>query len=227
MSVILGIKNRTENWKTAKHFARYFTNDEAVAKLAQRLGEPETTSGKCMQIELFWKGMRDHVKREQCKTGEWKSDELVEELEKLYSKHFNCLRADVEKFSALQLPDKKNYRPSEDAKGFFDNLRNTEIDIVIETPTNLFVGEAKGEMSFAANGSLVLVHQLVRQYVMAKILVCVLEKKKQIKIVPFVVANDRKPERTKQVQFMMEKGWLKRGNILHWDEIVCPHLWKR
>ena len=86
MSVILGIKNRTENWKTAKHFARYFTNDEAVAKLAQRLGEPETTSGKCMQIELFWKGMRDHVKREQCKTGEWKSDELVEELE-------NCIRS--------------------------------------------------------------------------------------------------------------------------------------
>ena len=56
-----------------------------------------------------------------------------------------------------------------------NNLVNTEIDIVLQSPNHLFIGEAKHEMTFGANGRLVLVHQLIRQYVMAKILMDRLE----------------------------------------------------
>ena len=58
---ILGITNRTENWKTARQFAPYFTSDSARAALAQKLCGSEDHSGKDIQIELFWKGMRDYV----------------------------------------------------------------------------------------------------------------------------------------------------------------------
>ena len=58
---ILGITNRTENWKTAEEFAPFFTCDSARVALAKKLCESEGTHGKDIQIELFWKGVRDHV----------------------------------------------------------------------------------------------------------------------------------------------------------------------
>ena len=103
----------------------------------------------------------------------------------------------------------------------YDNLRNTEIDIVLETPQYLFIGEAKGEMTFGADGGLVLVHQLIRQYVMAVVLVDLLVSKgcPQKKVVPFVVGDAAKLERARQVKFMRHQGWLEKRNILDWDKI--------
>ena len=56
---ILGIPNRTENWKTAVYFSPLFGGKSI--RLAERLGEsPKPQSGE-VKLELFWKGMRDHL----------------------------------------------------------------------------------------------------------------------------------------------------------------------
>ncbi len=39
---ILGIKNRTENWKTVQHF--YGLSDNAKTRFVQRLGESEASA---------------------------------------------------------------------------------------------------------------------------------------------------------------------------------------
>ena len=111
---------------------------------------------------------------------------------------------------------------------FADNLINTEIDIVIQTPSRLFIGEAKHEMSFGANADLVLAHQLIRQYVMAKLLLDRLESDKEV--IPFVVGDSKKRLMdVEQVKFMIEQGkanrepGLKEENILCWDDIEKLH----
>ena len=98
-------------------------------------------------------------------------------------------------------------------------LFHTEIDIVLESPHHLFIGEAKQVMSFHGDSTLILTHQLIRQYVMARILLdlCGQESKK---LVPFVVGENAKSlQKTAQVQFMLKQGWMRKENILKWDEI--------
>ena len=74
----------------------------------------------------------------------------------------------------------------------YNNLRETEIDVVLETPKYLFIGEAKGETDLRGNGYRVLVHQLIRQYVMARILVDRLESGKEV--VPLSLGMTRRGE---------------------------------
>ena len=69
---ILGINNRTENWKTARYFAPFFANEEARLRLATRLGAPDGTKAGDVRIELFWYGMRDWV---HCNGGSVSHDE--------------------------------------------------------------------------------------------------------------------------------------------------------
>ena len=52
-----------------------------------------------------------------------------------------------------------------------NNLKNTEVDIVLETHDRIFIGEAKCESDLGADSELVLVHQLIRQYVATRILI--------------------------------------------------------
>ena len=58
---ILGIRNRTENWKTVEHF--FALNDFAKGRLIQRLLEPYSHNKEVVpasvQVELFWSGIRD------------------------------------------------------------------------------------------------------------------------------------------------------------------------
>ena len=69
-----------------------------------------------------------------------------------------------------------------------------------------------------ANGKYVLLHQPIRQYVMANILVRHLGSSKSI--VPFMVVEDiEKAKRELQVHFMICQGWLKEGNILTWNSV--------
>ena len=118
----------------------------------------------------------------------------------------------------------RNTRPINHDK-LSDNLRGTEIDIVLETQNHLFIGEAKDESGFGTNGTLVLVHQLIREYVMAKILVDLVaesDKDKKRKVVPFVIGASDKLEslkNTAQVKFMVAQGWLKEKNMLSWCDI--------
>ena len=54
---ILGIENRTENWKTAVYFSPLF--DGKGGRLIERLGESPMPQLDDVRLELFWKGMRD------------------------------------------------------------------------------------------------------------------------------------------------------------------------
>ena len=78
-----------------------------------------------------------------------------------------------------------------------------------------FYERIKDESDFDAKSPYVLVHQLIRQYVMTKILVERLGSKK--KVVPFVVRNEPEGREQAQVQFMVKQGWLPERNILTWD----------
>ena len=89
---------------------------------------------------------------------------------------------------------------------------------MLESQRHLFIGEAKHESDFGADGRNVLVHQLVRQYVTAAILLDLKGSKKQI--VPFVVGEDKDQlRRIKQVQFMTERLGMRRDNVLCWDDV--------
>ena len=111
-------------------------------------------------------------------------------------------------------------------KTFCNNLRNTEIDIVLESPKHLFIGEAKYESTFGTKSDYVLVHQLIRQYVTARILLNLPQRDKTHSgksIVPFLVVDADKIDSVKnmaQVKFMMNQKWLKEKNILTWDQIA-------
>lgn len=202
---ILGIENRTENWKTAQ-----LLRGRSEIGLARRLGEPVATPADDIRIELFWYGVRE-------------SERHLERAVEIYHSEFADLRQQIcdfkqQPFRALK---SHNYVVSQETQeDFFNNLRNTEIDIVLETPKRLFIGEAKHESGFGGRGKLILVHQLVRQFVTVTILLDILDKKKEV--VPFVVADADKLDSVKntaQVKFMVAQGWLKAENVLSWREI--------
>ena len=216
---ILDITNRTENWKTVQHF--HGLSDAAKVRLAQKLGETIGTRPKEIKIELFWKGVRDYAA-----IADKPSPEKMAEI---YNRHFPNLRQKVWNFRATEPPRKfaplkdHNYCVSSEGnrKVLYRNLQNTEIDIVLETPKHLFIGEAKHESGFGGEGKLILVHQLIRQYVTATILLDLIGKNKQV--VPFIVADKEnlgKVRNTAQVKFMLQ-DWLKPQNILSWDCIAA------
>ena len=217
---ILGIRNRTENWRTAQYFAPLFENGRARLRLVEcLLGEPTDISPDEVRVELFWRGMRDHLHPE----GKQDSDD--KDFAKRYRRLFPDLRNRVEEFitqapGSLRTLEDWNYCPTaEHVPNLGNNLFNTEVDVVLESPGHLFIGEAKHEMSFHASSSLVLVHQLIRQYVMARILVDRLERRREV--IPFVVGEDADNLRKRgQVKFMVWNGWLREGNVLSWRDIV-------
>ena len=205
---ILGIENRTENWKTAQLLDGL--SDAGKVALVRRLGEPDATLANDVRIELFWYGVRDG-----------KPD--LERAAAIYDSEFADLRQRICCFKQQPFQHLKchNYVVSRETwEDFLNNLHHTEIDIVLETPERLFIGEAKYESGFGGDSKLVLVHQLIRQFVMATILLDLLGEKKNL--VPFVVVDDgnlRSVKNTAQVKFMVDQGWLKGENVLSWREI--------
>ena len=215
--MVVGIGNRTENWKTAKAFAPYFGNPDARRKLAGRLCETDDVDACNVHLELFWKGTRDYL---HCK----KEDEREDAKACLLAngkKMLPDIRRRILDFERFRNLKEHNYAlsSSDSEKRLLDNLYNTEIDIVIETPSFLFIGEAKHEMSFGADSRLVLVHQLIRQYVMAKVLLETLGCKKEV--VPFVIGDKVDGiKKRQQVKFMIGQGWMKECNVLHWGDVT-------
>ncbi len=218
---ILGIENRTENWKTVEHF--HGLSKDAKLNLIRTLSGIECLQSDTVQVELFWYGLRDYIES---------TDRSLNagELRRKFNQLFPCLKTSVEAFRADRPPytfnelREGNYNGSEEQEAdLFDNLRNTEIDIAIESQTHLFIGEAKHESPLNTNGSYVLVHQLIRQFVMAKILVDVSGQSKMV--VPFIVGNSKETDgeqglrNTVQVKFMIERRWLPERNILSWDAV--------
>ena len=227
---ILGIENCTENWKTVENFYPTMSEDAKV-RLVQRLLEPypgaQEQAPANVQVELFWTPVRDYeetISEDQCKD--------------VYQSLFGGLREEIEAFNAEArsarrhtLKDLKdwNYRVSDDtfvsrrngtktpsAETLRSNLRSTEIDIVLETNSHLFIGEAKHKSRLDAKSSYILVHQLIRQYVLAKMMRTILGDHREI--VQFVVGTKvENLKKNEQVLFVEKQGWLKEDNILSWD----------
>ena len=159
---ILGINNRTENWKTARHFAPLLLDGCARVELARKLGEDPGTSRADVDIELFWKGMRDYAHQTD-KSHEALRDECARAYRNLPTHN---LRGRIQEFNELsptnrlRLGKDGNYDLTKEPgkQGLWQNLYNTEIDIVLETPSHLFIGEAKDEAGLGADGNYVLVH---------------------------------------------------------------------
>ena len=214
---ILGITNRTENWKTACYFAPLFGHGSV--RVARRLLAEEKERAKLhpgdVRLELFWYGMRDYFDQEKL---ELKPEE--ERLANTYSRLFPLLQEKIQEFGKFRAP-KESYDGSRKSE-VASNLFHTEVDIVLESPTHLFIGEAKHLSTFGASGKDILTHQLIRQYVMACILVELSGQSRRV--VPFVVGDSRAYlEKTLQVQFMLEQGWMRETNILEWSKI--EELW--
>ena len=226
---ILGITNRTENWKTALYFSPLM--GVRAARLARRLlpdKEGAALQAGDVNLELFWYGMRDYFHPRKT-TPEARSKTLAG----FYSELFPGLREDIKAFKGSGESQGLPFQNLQDANydvstpdrrdRLAQNLLNTEVDIVLESPTHLFVGEAKHLSTFGASGRDILTHQLVRQHVMAKILLKLPENKEK-KVVPFVVGDDRDYlAKTLQVQFMLKHGRMRAENILTWSDIEA--LW--
>ena len=212
---ILGIDNRTENWKTVQHF--HGLSDGAKVALARRLGEPKDTAAEEIGMELFWHPMRDY---------HFQHGKRVEpgDLVRIYGDHFSDLAQKIRDFDGFRKLTDKNYMMPSDPKGLYDNVMNTEVDVVLETRDSLFIGEAKFE-SDLGTGSSVLVHQLIRQYVTVKILVDLAERRQKC-VIPFVVTEAGPDEKklesmknTDQVKFMIDQKWLREDNVLSWGDV--------
>ena len=202
---ILGIENRTENWRTACYFSPFFRDKDARLNLAKELlarhlrRQPSDvdlgTDEVC--INLFWYGVRDYIAQN---GGKKPNDD--NELLNCYRRLFSYLSSNIEGFNKSQERNLRklqhgNYDVSrEGATRLGSNLVHTEIDIVLQLQNYLFIGEAKFEEDLGTNGNHVLVHQLIRQYVMARILLDRVGVEK--KIVPFVIRP--KPEGREQSQ---------------------------
>ncbi len=214
---ILGIENRTENWKTAESFCELSENGRV--SLVRRLCGAEVPASE-IKLELFWYGMRDYV---------YEHGGVEEESAASYRRTFSDLRGRIASFEQTDgtrilkfdpLKSSNYSTKSEYRSKLYSNLTHTEIDIVLETSDYLFIGEAKDESDLGTGGENVLVHQLIREYVMARILVDLTNREK--KIVPFVVVNESKLDNIKntcQVRFMADRdrGWLKERNVLSWN----------
>ena len=228
---ILGITNRTENWKTAQYFAPLFGANSV--RLARRLlGSGTTLEPGDVSLELFWRGVRDYIYRENKSLPKEAKKPLtayVDQFAAAFERHFGDLREAIREHGMLNTPNPWNYALVDSAKDavrakpkLASNLNGIEIDIVLQTPNHLLIGEAKDESDFGTDGNHVLVHQLIRQYVQATVLLDVLKVEKQV--VPFIVC--RETARTKgrrQVRFMLDREWLREDHILSWDDIRELH----
>lgn len=211
---ILGITNRTENWKTASAFSPLLGS--ASVRLARRLlGEEVALAPGNVRLELFWRGVRDYMHQLR---GTKPSDV---DLAERYDRLFRDLRSKVAGFGGFRTLTPENYTSANRSR-LASNLRNTEIDVVLESPTHLFIGEAKHETSFHASSRDVLTHQLIRQYVTARMLLDLLGAEKEI--VTFVVGDSAvNLGNQRQVQFMIAQGWMRTENVLEWSDIEA--LW--
>ena len=217
---ILGIRNRTENWKTARRFAPFFdeNNKATLANLVKHLNSCDESNSEDLKIELFWKGIRD--------LRHGKSDDLKKEIEdrlvNQYKERFKSLLTDVTNFGGLKLPEEWNYDATTAGarSKLINNLRNSEIDIVIESPSHLYIGEAKDEAGLGADGQLVLVHQLIRQHVVATLFLDAMNKKRTIEQFVVLRKSPNADKRPRQLEFAISQCWLKKDNILTWDQLT-------
>ena len=184
-----------------------------IALASHLVGSGEQIGGH-IEFELFWRGMRDYIHQKKPRKG------CCEDLVlKCYRGCFPRLREKIEGFDGFQKLKPKNYADNDKWKQeLYSNLYHTEVDIVLQTQKQLCIGEAKCEQALGANSKRVLVHQLIRQYVMTKIVVEHTDKDKEV--VPFLIGDyPEKLMKTAQVKFMIEMNYLSERNVLSWEKL--------
>jgi len=214
--MVLDIKNRTENWGTVNKLYGPIA-PEVIGSVMKALGQPP---GTLADIELFWRGYRDHCYDQNITARTVNLSRLLDRFRSL----FPNLRDEVKRFAdtnngSIRLNDPCNYRAEkQDGSGLFANVRNTEFDIVIETENELFIGEVKQTQTFGAKGTLVLPHQLLRQYVTASILLD--ERGVSKRIIPFIVEEEKVANKNGQVRLMEDLGYLQQGHVFQWSQLI-------
>ena len=213
---ILGIKNRTENWRTASVLSPLVEKPGARISLASHLvGSREQLGEEKPEFELFWPGMRDYMNQRKHR----RDPDYVDRVFDYYRDCFRNLRQEIESFSGFYPLKAHNYIVKEECKQkLYGNLYHTEVDVVLQTQNHLCIGEAKYGQTLRADSKHVLVHQFIRQYVMARILVELIGSKKRV--VPFVIGDSRDSlMNTNQVKFMIEMKYLSERNVLSWNKL--------
>lgn len=220
------IVNKSENWRIAKLFIN--GSGEKVAKsIAEKVllncNLPNSTS---IEYELFWKGYRDYCDHID---GKGRNVDIKDRALQVYNAKFKSLRAEIEKYNASYFPRLnlddcgRNYTvSSESIDDFFRNLYNTEIDIVIRAGDCFLIGEVKHTQSFSADSGHILVHQLLRQYVVASIILEEISRmeSKKFRVIPFIIA-DGNAKNTGQIKLLQHLGWLNEKNIFSWSSFEC------
>jgi hypothetical protein len=221
------IENRSENWLIAKSFI-----DGNGLKLAEKITEQVLNNvGYSLDLsveieyELFWKGCRDYCDRLEKKS---QNSGFRNRALDFYEKNFNNLPDKIKEFNEksnspkLRIND-DNYVVNEER--LINNLYNTEIDIVIKAGSYLLIGEVKHTQTFGADSSHVLVHQLVRQYVMASILIEELFElgilNEKCTVIPFIIADENSSaKKTGQVKLLQHLKLLNEKNVISWKELI-------
>ena len=189
---------------------------------ARRLGEPITTDKTQVKLELFWNGIRDHLEQVKKRSREAILKENVAKLVGCYegTPCLSDLSKRIEEYCKSQGVEVspwhyQNYRVSgRGPNELASNIFHTEIDIVLETPERIYIGEAKYEEDLGENPKWALAHQLVREYVAARVLVSLTECKREV--VPFTVWRHPRAHGRRQTAFMIWRGWMSQNNVLTW-----------
>ena len=213
---ILGIDNRTENWTTAKELAPFIYDKEALLNLVQRLNPKDDSEPDEIQVELFWNGLRDRRNQINSDEGKSKFDNFLIDQ---YKDTFKNLRTQVESFDGFWPLRTDNYTVNNEdaAQELTENLIHTELDIVIQSNSNLYIGEAKVESKLGYDGDSVLVHQLIRQRVVMELLL--MHENLNHGIRHFLILQKQPNRLQDQMRFAIERGWFKRSNILTWKDL--------
>lgn len=222
---ILGIKNRTENWKTVAVLGPLITYQKQnhFANLIIDANHSSFDSKEVI-MQFFWKGYRDHWNQISPSGGK---EEMINETAAVYNRLFPDLRNKIEAYNKRVSHNKQlrlnetNYvcleSDTRSKESLFANVFNTEIDVVLETPGFLLIGEVKDEQTFGAASKHTLVHQLIRQYVMTSIVLEMKGERKDFKLIPFIIGDNAKT--TAQVACMISLGYLSEANIITWREL--------
>ena len=211
---ILGIENRTENWKTARTLVKILNqkkeNEFATEIINNTEGQKVKVAQGDVRLELFWKGFRDLVN-----AGD--SERLKTQAIDKYN-DFKGIGRTIRNYGLHVSNDNYETSASDFESRLFNNLRSTEIDIVITSNRYILIGEAKCDEDLGADSRLFLTHQLIRQYIKTDIICKIMGA--EVKIIPFIVCKDiEKVKNKSQVKLMIEKFGLDPRNIFHWNDL--------
>lgn len=204
---MIPVINRSENNITAKVFVTLFNCTEKPEKSLILLGL-EKNSCQGFKLELFWKGFRDYA----IFNSDCREKFMVE-----YKKIIPFVRKAVE---ATKLQVKDSFYSAEDENKIFNELRNTEIDVVIFTDSRIYIGEAKLKEKLGTNGRNILAHQVIRQRTMVETLKALTRDPREIS--SFIICDQSKQKSIIRMEQIKALGILegRAPRVITWQELL-------